>query len=179
MRRNLTQPDQNAEFIWSFRAPCFLVLSQIKGRGSIRVAGLHLHVAAKCSILVAYQDVIMRKIFWQQRVRNAPFRQFRADKKLAGMAAESLDPLRGTHLKIIGATTKSSSSAETKRHRNRRRQGTRCIIVDVSALEISALVVRGYLPEEAKSDPKVIKTAIEGVISDMAFELQQERLIDS
>ena len=49
----------------------------------------------------------------------------------------------------------------------------------LSALEISALVVRGYLPEEAKSDPKVIKTAIEGVISDMAFELQQERLIDS
>jgi hypothetical protein len=46
--------------------------------------------------------------------------------------------------------TKSSSSAErTRRHRNRRRQGTRCIIVDMSALEISALVVRGYLPEEA------------------------------
>jgi hypothetical protein len=72
--------------------------------------------------------------------------------------------------------TKSSSSAErTKRHRNRRRQGTRCIIVDVSALEISALVGRGYLPEEAKSDPKVIKAAIGGVISDMAFELEQER----
>ena len=63
---------------------------------------------------------------------------------------------------------KSSSSAErTKRHRNRRRQGTRC--------KISALVVRGYLPEEAKSDPKVIKAAIEGLISDMAFELEQER----
>jgi hypothetical protein len=58
-------------------------------------------------------------------------------------------------------------------------QGTRCIIVDVSALEISALVVRGYLPEEARTDPKAIKLAIEGVISDMAFELQQERLIDS
>jgi hypothetical protein len=71
--------------------------------------------------------------------------------------------------------TKSSSSAgRTKRHRNRRRQGTRCIIVDVSALEISALVVRGYLPEEARTDPKAIKLAIEGVISDMAFELQQE-----
>ena len=75
---------------------------------------------------------------------------------------------------------KSSSSAErTKRHRNRRRQGTRCIIVDVSAPEISALVVRGYLPEEVRTDPKAIKLAIEGVISDMAFELQQERLIDS
>ena len=64
---------------------------------------------------------------------------------------------------------------KTKRHRNRRRQGTRCIIVDVSALEISALVVRGYLPEEARTDPKAIKLAIEGVISDMAFELEQER----
>jgi hypothetical protein len=76
--------------------------------------------------------------------------------------------------------TKSSSSAErTRRHRNRRRQGTRCIIVDVSGLEVSALVVRGYLPEEARSDPKAIKAAIEGVISDMAFELQNETTIES
>jgi hypothetical protein len=76
--------------------------------------------------------------------------------------------------------TKSGSSAErTRRHRNRRRQGTRCIIVDVSGLEVSALVVRGYLPEEARSDPKAIKAAIEGVISDMAFELQNETTIES
>jgi predicted ATP-grasp superfamily ATP-dependent carboligase len=30
-----------------------------------------------------------------------------------------------------------------------------------------------------RTDPKAIKLAIEGVISDMAFEVQQERLIDS
>jgi hypothetical protein len=35
------------------------------------------------------------------------------------------------------------------------------------------------LPEEARSDPDAIKAAIEGVISDMAFELQNETTIDS
>jgi hypothetical protein len=39
--------------------------------------------------------------------------------------------------------------------------------VDVNESEVAALVARGYLPAE-------IKAAIEGVISDLAFELQQE-----
>jgi hypothetical protein len=46
-------------------------------------------------------------------------------------------------------------------------------MVDVSGTEVSALVAKGYLPEEVRSDPKAIKAAIEGVISDMAFELEQ------
>jgi hypothetical protein len=46
-------------------------------------------------------------------------------------------------------------------------------MVDVSGTEISALVAEGYLPEELRSDPKAIKAAIEGVLSDMGFELEQ------
>jgi hypothetical protein len=42
-------------------------------------------------------------------------------------------------------------------------------------LEISALVAKGYLPEETKSDSKAIKSAIETLISDLAFELEQQR----
>jgi hypothetical protein len=45
--------------------------------------------------------------------------------------------------------------------------------------EVSALVVKGYLPEEARGDGKAIKAGIEGVISDMAFELQQETSMKS
>jgi hypothetical protein len=41
------------------------------------------------------------------------------------------------------------------------------------------LVARGYLPEEARGDAVAIKGAIEGVISDMAFELQQETSMGS
>jgi hypothetical protein len=40
--------------------------------------------------------------------------------------------------------------------------------------ELAALVVRGYLPEEARGDGMAIRKAIESVISDMAFELQSE-----
>ena len=47
--------------------------------------------------------------------------------------------------------------------------------MDVNEGEVAALVARGYLPEEARSDPAAIKAAIEVVVSDMAFELEQER----
>jgi hypothetical protein len=49
----------------------------------------------------------------------------------------------------------------------------------VNELEVSALVVKGYLPEEARGDAKAIKAGIEGVISDMAFELKQETSMKS
>jgi hypothetical protein len=45
----------------------------------------------------------------------------------------------------------------------------------MNQFEISALVAKGYLPEEARSDPKAIKAAIEGLISDLSFELEQQR----
>ena len=51
----------------------------------------------------------------------------------------------------------------TERYRARRRQGTRCILVDVSEGDVAALVARSYLPEEASRDPAAIKAAIEGV----------------
>jgi hypothetical protein len=61
-----------------------------------------------------------------------------------------------------------------KRHRERRRQGTRCATVDVSQGELDAFVLRGYLGEDQRGDAGAIKKAIEGLISDMAFELQSE-----
>jgi len=47
--------------------------------------------------------------------------------------------------------------------------------VEMSDSDISALVARGYLAEEARTNPKAIKTSIESVISDLSFELEQER----
>jgi hypothetical protein len=67
-----------------------------------------------------------------------------------------------------------SSAHRSRRHRERRRQGTRCITVDVNQSDCDALVVRGYLSEEERDNGAAIKKAIEGVISDMVFELQSE-----
>ena len=57
----------------------------------------------------------------------------------------------------------SSSTERSRRLRQRRRLGTRCITVDVNESEIAGLVAGGYLPEEARGDPVAIKAAIEGL----------------
>jgi hypothetical protein len=68
-----------------------------------------------------------------------------------------------------------SSAERTRRHRKRKRQGTRCITVDVSESEIAAMVARGYLQGEERDDAAQIKKAIEEVLSDVEFEVQSER----
>ena len=50
----------------------------------------------------------------------------------------------------------------------------RCVTVVVNQSERDALVVRGYLPEEERDDGAAIKKAIEGVLSDLVFELLSE-----
>jgi hypothetical protein len=67
-----------------------------------------------------------------------------------------------------------SSTARTRRHRQRQREGTRCVTVNINQSERDALVVRGYLSEEERDNRAAIKKAIEGVISDLVFELQSE-----
>jgi hypothetical protein len=69
----------------------------------------------------------------------------------------------------------SPSAERTRRHRQRRQRGARCITVEMNDLEISVLVAKGYLPEDARSDNTAIKSAIEALISDLAFELEQQR----
>jgi hypothetical protein len=51
--------------------------------------------------------------------------------------------------------------------------------VAVNELELSALILKGYLPEEDQNDAQAIKAAVEGVISDIAFDLQQGTPIGS
>jgi hypothetical protein len=67
-----------------------------------------------------------------------------------------------------------SSAARTRRHRERRRQGTRCVTVDVNQSELNALVVRGYLPELERGSGAGLKKAIEAVLSDIELDLQSE-----
>jgi hypothetical protein len=67
-----------------------------------------------------------------------------------------------------------SSAARTRRHRERRRQGTRCVTVDVNQSELDALVVRGYLPVLERGSGAALKKAVEAVLSDIELDLQYE-----
>lgn len=66
----------------------------------------------------------------------------------------------------------SSSSERSRRYRQRRREGTRCITVEISDDELAALVAREYLAKEERADSSAIQKAIECVISDVAFEAE-------
>jgi hypothetical protein len=67
-----------------------------------------------------------------------------------------------------------SSAARTRRHRQRQREGTRCVTVDVNQSDCDALVVRGYLSEEERENGAAIKKAIEAVLSDIELDVQYE-----
>jgi hypothetical protein len=72
---------------------------------------------------------------------------------------------------VIPQAGSRSSTQRRRRHRQRRHRGTRCITVDVNQGELDALVLRGYLSEDQRGDVDSIKKAIEGVLSDIVFEL--------
>jgi hypothetical protein len=67
-----------------------------------------------------------------------------------------------------------SSAARMTRHRERRRQGTRCVTVDVNQSERDALVVRGYLSGEERDSGAALKKAVEAVLSDIELDLQYQ-----
>ena len=67
-----------------------------------------------------------------------------------------------------------SSVSRMKHHRERSRQGTRCVTVEVSQSERDALIVRGYLSEEDRDNGAAIKKGIEAVLSDIELDLQCE-----
>ena len=61
-----------------------------------------------------------------------------------------------------------SSAARMTRHRERRRRGTRCVMLDVNQGELDALV------EDERGGGAAIKKGIEAVLSDIELDLQSE-----
>jgi hypothetical protein len=66
----------------------------------------------------------------------------------------------------------SSSTERSRRHRQRRRHGRRCILVDLDEARLAVLIASGYLAQGERADGAVIKKAIETAISDIAFDLE-------
>ena len=61
----------------------------------------------------------------------------------------------------------SSPVAERmRRHRERRREGLRCLMVELRATEIDALIRRGLLNGETRNDPGAIIDALYAFLDD-------------
>ncbi len=57
-------------------------------------------------------------------------------------------------------TSPSPSAERMRRHRDRRRDGMRCLMVELHDTEISALVQRGLLKQETRHDQNAIADAL-------------------
>ena len=54
----------------------------------------------------------------------------------------------------------SPSAQRMRRHRERRRDGLRCLIIELRITEIDALIRRGLLTSETRNDPHAVSDAL-------------------
>ncbi len=57
------------------------------------------------------------------------------------------------------APAPSAAALRMRRHRERRRDGLQCMTIELRATEIAALIRRGHLEDDARNDPRAVKSA--------------------
>jgi len=55
--------------------------------------------------------------------------------------------------------TRSAAAERMRRHRERRREGLRCLTIELRETEIDALVHKGLLKPETRNDPSAVSEA--------------------
>jgi hypothetical protein len=58
----------------------------------------------------------------------------------------------------------SGAALRMRRHRERRRDGLRCMTIELRETEITALIRKGLLKEDVRSDVRAVKTAFYGFL---------------
>jgi hypothetical protein len=56
--------------------------------------------------------------------------------------------------------TRSAAAERMRAHRERRRQGLRCLIIELRETEIDALIRKGLLKPETRNNPTVLREAL-------------------
>ena len=56
--------------------------------------------------------------------------------------------------------TRSTAAERMRRHRERRRDGLRCLTIELRETEIDALARNGFLKADARNDPDAIRDAL-------------------
>jgi hypothetical protein len=55
---------------------------------------------------------------------------------------------------------RSAAAVRMRRHRERRRNGLRCLMIELRETEVDALVRRGLLHNETRNDPYAVSDAL-------------------
>jgi len=54
----------------------------------------------------------------------------------------------------------SSAAERMRRHRERRREGVRCVTIELRETEIDVLVQKGFLKTDARNDARAVREAL-------------------
>ena len=65
-----------------------------------------------------------------------------------------------TNLPTAAPATRSAAAERMRRHRDRRRDGLRCLMIELRTTEIDALARNGCLKADARNDPYAIEMAL-------------------
>jgi hypothetical protein len=57
-------------------------------------------------------------------------------------------------------TARSPAAARMRAHRKRKRQGLRCVTVQLRETEIDVLISKGLLAADARNDPRAVRKAV-------------------
>jgi hypothetical protein len=55
---------------------------------------------------------------------------------------------------------RSSAAKRMRRHRQRRRDGLRCLVIELRETEIDVLVRKGLLQADARNNPRAVREAL-------------------
>ena len=62
------------------------------------------------------------------------------------------------------APAPSAAALRMRRHRERRRDGLRCVTIELRETEVSVLIRKGLLSDDARNDLKAVKRAFYGFL---------------
>jgi hypothetical protein len=65
---------------------------------------------------------------------------------------------------VTAPSPPSASALRMRRFRERRRDGLRCMTIELRETEITALIRKGLLKEDVRSDLRAVKTAFYGFL---------------
>jgi hypothetical protein len=60
----------------------------------------------------------------------------------------------------VGTANRSAAAERMRLHRERRRQGLRCFLIELRETEIDALIRKGLLKPETRNDPNAVSVAL-------------------
>ena len=76
------------------------------------------------------------------------------------MAVQGSIPMTDSNATPPEHASRSPAAERMRRHRQRRRDGLRCLVIELRETEIEALIRRGLLKQETRHDANAILAAI-------------------